>query len=187
MKEQTVEQTITRLLHAGGIGDPEAGPRILELVYRDLRVLAKSQLRSGAVGDSLPPTALVHEAWMRIVGKDVGDFSDRRAFFGLIARVMHGIVVDAARARAAKKRDGPRAPIDPEMLVNAATSSPEALIALDAALERLDQKKRTIVDLRFFAGLSMPETAEILDLPLRTLEREWTLIRARLFSELGSI
>lgn len=183
---ETAEATLTQLLRDGGIGDPDRGPRILELVYRDLRILAKSQLQSGRIGDSLPATALVHEAWIRIVGKDVGDLANRRAFFGLIARVMHGIVVDAARAKVAQKRDAARRVFNPEALVSIATSPPEDLLALDAALDKLDAKKRAIVDLRFFAGLSMPETADLLDMPLRTLEREWTLIRARLMSELNS-
>jgi RNA polymerase sigma factor (TIGR02999 family) len=141
-------------------------------------------------GHTLQPTALVHEAYLRLIGKDGAEWEGRAHFFGAAARAMRDILVESARRKAALKRGGARKRVDvePEAL---AVEGPRAddLLALDEALRKLedeDPRKGRIVDLRFFAGLEMAEIAELLGVSEATVKRDWRYIRARLHKELSS-
>lgn len=135
----------------------------------------------------MQPTALVHDAYAKLFPIESPTWENRRQFFMAAARAMRNILVDHARHDARLKRGGGHARIDIEGLSVAASSLPEAIVALNEAVERLDSKRRELVELRFFAGLTMEETAKTLDIPLRTLEREWRYVRARLRKDLSDI
>jgi RNA polymerase sigma factor (TIGR02999 family) len=179
---------VTEILGAIAAGDPRAADELLPLVYETLRGLARSHLAHEPPGQTLQPTALVHEAYLRLVGNgDVG-WQGRRHFFGAAARAMRQILVDRARRRAALKHGAGRraAPLREEALV----VEPESvdLLALDEALERLgarDERWREIVELRYFAGLSLEETAATLGLSLTTVKEEWSYARAWLHREIS--
>jgi RNA polymerase sigma factor (TIGR02999 family) len=177
---------ITMLLHAVRAGGAAAEAELVEAVYADLRRLAASRLRVQA--DTAGPTALVHEAWQRL-GLASAEFDDRRHFFGAAARAMRQALVDRHRRRHRHKRDAALA-ADADLDALAATSGVPALdlVALDdalTALERQDERMAQIVQLRFFAGLSVAETAEVLGVSERTVKREWNVARAWLYQRLG--
>ena len=175
---------VTRLLHDARDGNRAALDRVLALIDDDLRVLARRQLRREYQDRTLDPTGLVHEAYLKLVRGDAVDFQDRTHFFALAARAMRQVLVDHARRRTAAKREDAWKQVtltDP-----AATKdvSPEDLLALDAALERLDPRQRQIVECRFFAGMSDVEIASALGITDRTVRREWVKARAWLNREL---
>ncbi|MFO1052734.1 MAG: ECF-type sigma factor [Planctomycetota bacterium] len=179
---------ITRLLHAARAGDAAAEANLVGSVYAELRSLASTCLRGGDADRTTGPTALVHEAWMRLGLRDA-QFDDRRHFFGAAARAMRQALVDAHRARTAQKRSHRREG-DAELEAIAATCALSAvdLVALDEALSELeafDARMAQIVQLRYFAGMSVEETAEILAISERTVKREWSVARAWLFGHLG--
>jgi RNA polymerase sigma factor (TIGR02999 family) len=178
--------TITRLLREAGGGDPRASEDLLDRIYDDLKRLAQIQVAHESPDQSFQPTVLVHEVFLRLLGADHAPctFEDRRHFFAVAARAMRRILVERARRRLAEKRGGGRRPLDIAHLDVAATTPDEELVALHDAVDKLDEGRRRIVDLRFFAGLTMQETATTLGVSLRSLEREWTYIRARLYREL---
>jgi RNA polymerase sigma factor (TIGR02999 family) len=179
------EITFTDLLRAAAGGDTPARDQVLERVYDDLRRLAKSRLAEAQGPATIQPTALVHEAWLKVLGGAAASFEDRREFFIAAAIAMRSILVDRARRRTAEKRGGDRRRVELADLDVAATAQPQEILALHDALARLDEKHRQIVELRFFAGLGMNQVADTLGLPLRSLEREWTFIRAVLHRELS--
>jgi RNA polymerase sigma factor (TIGR02999 family) len=160
----------------------------MPLVYAELRRLAASYLRGEEPGHTLQPTALVHDAFLRLVGRSAPDCQNRSAFFGVAARLMRQILIDHARTRRALKRGGPvaRLSLDENLI-----GSPEqdiSLIALDHALERLaaaDPRKSQVVELRFFGGLSVEETAEALEVSEKTVRRDWQFARVWLLRELS--
>ncbi len=159
-----------------------------QTVYGELRQLARAQLGRLPPGKTLQPTALVNEAWLRLSGKDVDDVKSRRDFIGLAARAMRDILVEDARRKAARKRGGDWRRADLEKLVLATESPPGELLALDEALDELERqepRRARVVHLRFFAGLTVEETAEALGLSDRTVRREWRLARLWLFERLG--
>jgi RNA polymerase sigma factor (TIGR02999 family) len=168
---------------------PRAGAdELAPLVYQELRRLAASYMRRESPGQTLQATALVHEAYLRLAGEGT-PWNDRRHFVGIAARAMRQILVERARARGAQKRWGAldRASLR-ESLVGAAVQD-DLLPALDEALARLellDAEQARIVELRFFAGLSIEETADALGMSPATLKRRWSLARAWLFRELSS-
>jgi RNA polymerase sigma factor (TIGR02999 family) len=169
-------------------GDRDAGNRLLPLVYDELRRLAASYMRRERPDHTLQATALVNEAFIKIVGNDAAAFESRSHFFGVAAGVMRHILVDYARSRLSNKRGGEakRLPLD-EALVFSDEQS-DQLVALDAGLEKLAKlspRQAKIVELRFFAGLSIPETAKILDVAPRTIVREWSVAQAWLRRELS--
>jgi len=180
---------VTQMLGAIADGDSRAAADLLPLVYDSLRALARAQLAREAPGQTLQPTALVHEAYLRLVGGgDVG-WQGRRHFFGAAARAMRQILVDRARHDAAIKHGGGRkaVPLHEETLV----AEPPAvdMIALDGALTRLaerDPRWGEIVELRYFAGLTLEETAASLGLSLTTVKDEWAYARAWLRREITS-
>jgi len=184
MDEPTGE--VTRLLEALRGGERDAESRLLALLYDELRRLARSYLRRERPDHTLQATALVNEAYLRMAGASA-PAKNRAHFFGIAAQVMRRILVDHARAHSAGKRgDGvPRLPLDEAVLVAHAES--QQLVDLDEALSRLakfDARQARIVELRFFAGLSVEETADVLDCAARTVNREWRMARAWLRREL---
>lgn len=182
MSPETSASEITRILRAHAAGDAEALDRLWPLVYEDLRVIARRQLvRDGST--TLNPTAVVHEAFLRLAELAPVAWTDRHHFFALVARAMRRVLVDAARERHAAKRGGGRAreELDPEAL--GVRAEIEELLVVEetlAELERLDPRLARVVECRLFAGLSDDETAEALRLSRRTVERSWQRARAHL-------
>jgi len=170
-------------------GDDGAASRLLPLLYTQLRDLARVLIARTPPGQTLQPTALVHEAYLRLVGKEGAGWRGRAHFFAAAARAMRDILVEAARRKASLKRGGgrKRLEVEPEALAISGPV-PEDLLALDEALRKLeadDPRKGQIVDLRFFAGLEMAEIAEVLAVSEATVKREWRYTRAWLHKELA--
>ncbi|MBI1850068.1 MAG: sigma-70 family RNA polymerase sigma factor [Planctomycetes bacterium] len=179
---------VTGMLAAIQRGDRAALTALVPLVYDELRKLADDKLRREPTNHTLQPTALVHEAYIRLVGQEDLDFNNRTHFFGAAAEVMRRILVDHARRRRAAKRGGDRLgeKLD-EALVFFEERSAD-LLALDEALKRLavlDPQQSRIVELRFFGGLSVDEAARVLDVSPSTVARGWRLARVWLLNELG--
>lgn len=177
---------VTRILLAARDGDSDAARALLPVVYEELRRMARAYMAEKP-GNTLQPTALVHEAFIRLVGDADPGWNGRRHFFGAAAMAMRQVLVDHARAKGSQKRGGGRRRVALEELSAPLLADPDALIALDEALqslERSDPRKSKVVTLRFFAGMTAEQTAEILDLPLRTVERDWSYARAWLRVEL---
>jgi RNA polymerase sigma factor (TIGR02999 family) len=175
---------VTHLLEAAQRGDRLAAEQLLPLVYDELRKLAAVRMASEAAGHTLDATALVHEAYLRLVGDQW--FDGRGHFFAAAAEAMRRILVDAARQRLAGKRGGGRKGIPLEES-HRITESPEGLIALHEALEvlaRESPKRAKLVELRFFAGLTISEAAKSLNISEATAERWWTYARAWLYEKL---
>jgi RNA polymerase sigma factor (TIGR02999 family) len=186
--ESTASQDVTGLLRAWSRGDASAQERLVELVYGELRRQAVRQLRRERPDHTLRPTALVHEAYLRLVGQRRTVWKNRTQFYAIAARTMRRVLVDHARQRQAAKRAGSwrRVTLDD----NVAAGGPRELdlVALDAALEELealDPDKARMVELRFFAGLSLEATAEAIGVSASTVTREWRLIRAWLYRRLA--
>lgn len=172
---------VTRLMQAVGAGDRQAAADLLPLVYAELRRLAEAWMRKTPPGQTLQPTALVHEAFLRLVGRDSPGWEDRGHFFFAAGRAMRDILVERARERARKKRGGDRRRVDLDNLALAVDAPSEELLALDEVLKRFESEhpwEHRIVMLRFFAGLTADETARALAAPLRTVERDWRFARA---------
>lgn len=180
---------ITGLLHAVRQGATDAEADLVGAVYAELRTLAASRLRGERSGITLGPTALVHEAWLRL-GLSQADFADRRHFFGAAARVMRQALVDRYRRDVRRMRQL-HVHDDEVLAALTATAAPADvdLVALDEALdalEQLDARMAKIVQLRYFAGLSVAETAVALEVSERTVKREWNVARAWLYQRLGA-
>jgi RNA polymerase sigma factor (TIGR02999 family) len=170
---------ITRLLHAWRDGDTVARDRLMTLVYDELHRLARRYMRRERRGHTLQTTAIINEAYLRLMGQSRVDWRSRAQFFGLAAQFMRRILVDHARARQSAKRRCVAVPLD-EAWVYAPERAP-ALIALDDALERLstlDPRKARVVELRYFGGLSADETADVLDVSAVTVMRDWSFAKA---------
>lgn len=179
---------VTRLLRAAAAGDEGAADQVISLVYAELRRMAATAMARAAPAATLQATALVHEAYLRLIGQQETTWESRRHFFFAAARAMHDILVEQARRRAALKRSSVGRRIDLDRLCLAHETPVDELLALDEALQRLereDPRKAQLVQLRFFAGLRAEETAAVMGVPLRTLEREWRYVRARLYRDLG--
>lgn len=180
---------ITILLAELRAGNRSAESRLLPLVYDELRRRARRYLRAERPDHTLQPTALVHEAYLRLAGQNGVDWQNRTHFFAVAAQVMRRILVDHARAHKAEKRGGhePRIALE-EGLAFTEEKSAE-LLALDEALARLaerDPRQARVVELRFFGGLSEDEAAEVLGISTRTLKRDWSVARAWLYKEVRS-
>ena len=180
---------VTRILSGIGNGDPAASADLLPLVYRELRALAKAKLSYESAGQSLQPTALVHEAYLRLVDTNHSQvWNSRGHFFAAAAQAMRRILIENARRKQTLRRGGDKRHIDYTQLDLSDPNSDEFLTALDRALESLSEENPVVarvVDLRFFAGLSIQETASSLDLSLRTINRHWAFAKAWLFRELS--
>lgn len=183
-----VPSDITRLLQAAGKGDAEAAEGLLRTVYAELRQLAEIWMARTPPGQTLQPTALVHEAFVRLVGRNQDGWENRGHFFFAAGRAMRDILVERARAKARLKRGGGRRRVDLDHLVVAVDAAADDLLALTEALERFEAEypwEHRIVMLRFFAGLTNNETAQAIDAPLRTVERDWRFARAWLHKALN--
>jgi RNA polymerase sigma factor (TIGR02999 family) len=171
-------------------GDPKAVSELMPLVYDELRRLAASYIRRERPGQTLQATALVHEAYVRLIGEKAQNWQNRTHFLAIAALSMRQILVQRARARNAAKRGGDpeRITLDERLLPAGAGASPEIdLVALDAALEKLgalDARQAKVVELRYFGGLSVEEAADVLNVSPATVKRDWTLARAWLKREL---
>ena len=180
---------VTRLLDAAAAGDPAAAADLLPLVYDQLRKLAAARLASEKAGHTLQPTALVHEAYLRLVGSEQPqDWNGRGHFFGAAAEAMRRILVESARKKGRQRHGGGRRRVDLDEAMSVPVDPSDDLLDLDDALTRLEAVDPTaagLVKLRYFAGLSMPEAATALGLPLRTAERNWTYARTWLHRELA--
>jgi RNA polymerase sigma factor (TIGR02999 family) len=184
---------ITGLLKAWGRGDQAALEQLTPLVYAELRAQARRYMRNERSGVTLQSTALVHEVYLRLIDTQDVHWHDRVHFFALSARLMRRILVDAARARTAAKRGGPArrmdhlSPIEFDQLPDP-ESDALSLCALDDALEQLtqiDPRRARVIELRFFGGLNVEETARILQVSPQSVMRDWRLARAWLACELG--
>jgi len=183
---QTTAHEITRLLAAAGEGRREAWDELAPLIYDELKKIAEAAMSRERVGHTLQPTALVHEAYARLAGGEPGNWNNRVHFYGAAAQTMRRVLIQYARQRSAAKRSGRRVegPLD-NMLVTFEDRSTD-LLALDAALERLSAmspEQSRIVELRFFGGLSVDETAGVLGVSASSVERGWRVARAWLLGE----
>src|SRR5438876_3114302 len=173
---------VTHLLDAAAAGDRQAAAELLPLVYDELRKLAAARMAAEAPGNTLQPTALVHEAYLRLVGPaDEHCWEGRGHFFAAAAESMRRILVDAARRKQREKHGGDRDRVDLDAAAPAAPHPRHDLVALDAALTRLageDPQAARLVELRHFVGLSVADAAEVLGISPRTADRVWAFVRA---------
>jgi RNA polymerase sigma-70 factor (ECF subfamily) len=182
------QSEITRLLADWASGDRAALDRLTPLVYAELRRIAAQQMRRERPGHTLQPTALVNEAFMRLAGGNGASWQDRAHFYAVCARVMRRILIDHARANARDKRGGGAVQVPLDEAATIIQSQPVDLIALGDALrslEAVDAQKARIVELRYFAGLGIEETAGVLRVSAMTVRREWTRAKAWLYRELA--
>ncbi len=182
---------VTDLLRRWGQGDRSALERLVPLVYEELHRIASRYLTGERPGHTLQSTALVHEAYVRMIDQRLADWQSRAQFFGLAAQAMRRILVDHARSRTRAKRgaETPRVALDSvELAATQGGVDPEDAVAIDVALDRLetvDPGQARIVELRFFGGLTVEETAEVLGVSPSTVKREWALAKAWLHRELA--
>ena len=181
---------VTDLLVAWGEGDAAAHEELIEAVYAELKQLAKAYLRRECANHSFAATALVHEAYLKLIDQRSVRWQSRNHFFGIAAQAMRRILVDRARATHASKRGGVDAKEVPQTHLPAIQLPPDVdMLALDEALSRLEAiepRWSRLIELRFFAGLSVEETATVLELSPATVKRDWSLARAWLFREIGT-
>ena len=179
---------VTRILAAAAAGTPGAADELLPVVYEELRRLAHRRMAHERPGQTLQPTALVHEAYLKLVGNPDMEWKNRGHFFGAAARAMRQILVDRARRKAAVKRGGDRARVDLDPVELAVLEQvPDAILSLEVGLERLqaiDPRKHDIVMLRYFSGLTIEQTAAALGLSKTTVKDEWQFARAWLVAEI---
>lgn len=179
---------VTQLLHRASEGDEQAFEGLFDLVYEELRRLAR-RVRQGGAPETLSTTALVHEAYIKLTPSHDLSWRDRSHFFGVAARAMRQVLVDAAEKRAAQKRGGGQAAVSFDEDRHGAWIAPERVIGVSQALELLEQanpRQVRVVECRFFAGLSVRETAHALDVSEPTVKRDWRFARAWLAQELGA-
>ena len=179
---------VTRLLQAWSEGDQDARDKLMPLVYQELRKRAAAYLKRERRDHTLQPTALVHEAYLRLVDQKRAAWQNRAQFFGVASQMMRRILVDRARARNMAKRGGRWARV--ELAEGAAVAQPKDVdvLDLDAALNELasfDERKSRIAEMRFFGGLSIEETGHALGISVATVERDWQAARAWLFKTLA--
>src|ERR1700722_7268356 len=180
---------ITGLLKAWAGGDQVALEQLTPVVYAELKRMAVRYMAKERPGTSLQATALVNEAFLRLVEVDNVRWQDRAHFFGVSAQMLRRILVDAARAHGAEKRRGAAVKIELNESLDAVPCRGSELVALDDALDALaalDARKAKVVELRFFGGLSVEETAEVLKISPQTVMRDWKLARAWLMREMGA-
>jgi len=185
---------VTGLLLRWSEGDAAALPRLLPLVYGELRRIARAQLRRDTPNQTLAPTALVHELYLRLVDQQRANWNDRAHFYAVAANLMRRVIVDHARARQAEKRGGGTVMISLDQIdenelprAGGRRGAEAEMLAVDGALTRLgavDPDQARLIELRFFAGLTVEETAHVLKRSPRTVKREWRLAKAWLYREL---
>jgi RNA polymerase sigma factor (TIGR02999 family) len=181
---------ITQILAAMQTGDPKAGEELLPLLYQELRRLAAHKMANEAPGHTLQPTALVHEAWLRLAGPGQHTWQSRAHFFGAAAEAMRRILIDAARRKRALRHGGGQQRLDIQEVEIPDIKTDDDLLALNEALEKFaveDSQKAELVKLRYFAGLSREEAAEMLHISIPTADRWWAYSRAWLFGEVRKL
>ena len=184
----SLPRTVTQLLVEWNSGDREALDQLMPLVYAELRSIADSYLRRERSDHTLQPTALVHEAYLRLVDQTNTTWENRAHFFGAAAQLMRQILVDHARKHLAAKRGGLRHKLTLDKAINFSANRSVDLVALDDALNslsNLDREQSQIVELRFFGGLTVEETAKVMKCSPATIKREWRLAKAWLRREIS--
>jgi RNA polymerase sigma factor (TIGR02999 family) len=177
---------VTQVLSAIQQGDPKAAQDLLPLVYQELRHLAAHKMANEPPGQTLQPTTLVHEAWLRLVGSGQQTWQNRAHFFGAAAEAMRRILIDSARRKRALRHGGGQQRVDIQEVQMANAKQDDDLLALNDALEKFaaeDNQKGELVKLRYFAGLTTAEAAEMLHISIPTADRWWAYSRAWLFGE----
>jgi len=181
---------VTRILEAAQQGDPLAADQLLPLVYDELRRVAAARMANCSPGHTLQPTALVHEAWLRLAGRDdKAQFQNRTHFFAAAAEAMRHILIDHARRKGALRHGGGLQRVGAADLEIASPAGDDELLAVNDALERLaaaDPAKAELVKLRYFVGMTIEEAATALGISAPTAKRRWSLARAWLFNEIRS-
>ncbi len=181
---------VTRILESIQHGDPKAADELLPLVYGELRKLAAAKMSREAPNQTLQPTALVHEAWMRLVGNVNPKFDGRAHFFGAAAEAMRRILIDKARRKRALRHGGDQQRVDLEGVVDlTAPVDEDQLLAVNEALDKLaaqDKIEAELVKLRYFVGMTLEEAAEVLGISARTADNYWAHARAWLFHEINA-
>jgi RNA polymerase sigma factor (TIGR02999 family) len=181
------DSEVTALLTQLSKGDKTVIERLMPLVYDELHRRASRYMRQERTGHTLQPTALVHEAYLKLVGQREASFKNRTHFFAVASQLMRRILIDHARARLSAKRGGEQSAFSLSDAAEFRAGTPIELIAIDDALQKLrvlDSRQEQIVEMRFFGGLTVDETAEVLGVSTRTIEREWTMARAWLYMQL---
>ncbi len=179
--------TVSRLIASVRNGDADAAAALMPLLYDELHRLALYYMRNERPGHTLQATALVNEAYLKLVDQSEANWENRAQFIAVAAQVMRRVLIDHARARKAAKRGGLQQKIPLEDVVLAAEGQPDDLIALDAALDRLakiDERQSRIVELRYFGGLTVEQAADVLGISPKTVKRDWAVARAWLHREL---
>jgi RNA polymerase sigma factor (TIGR02999 family) len=179
---------VTRLLADIKLGKKDSLNRLMSVVYRELRRIAAHQMRGERAGHTLQPTALVHEAFLRLVDQSRADWQNRAQFFGVAAQLMRRLLVDHARRRRAAKRRIPIAVSEEILQRGASADQTEEILAVDEAVGRLaelDQRQARVVELRYFGGLSVEETAEAMGIAPRTVKLDWAMAKVFLKSQLS--
>jgi RNA polymerase sigma factor (TIGR02999 family) len=180
-------EEVTQLLIAWNNGDKDAMGRLMPLVYRELHHLARRRLRREGAGHTLQTTALVHEAYLRLVGQKEAQWQNRAHFFAIAAQMMRRVLVDYARRRGYAKRGGGAQKVPFDEVPYVSNGKATDIVALDEALTTLaeiDRRKSKMLELRFFGGLSIEETASVLGVSPGTVRRDWTLAKAWLQREI---
>jgi len=187
MNAFTTEQ-VTQLLIDWSNGDKAAVDKLIPLVYDELRRLARYYMRRERAGATLQTTALVNEAYMRLVDQKNVQWQNRAHFFAISAQLMRRILIDRARKRYNSKRGGDVRKVSLDQAAIVSTGRSSDLVALDEALtdlEAIDQRKSKVVELRFFGGLNIEETAEVMSISPATVQREWSMAKAWLYREIS--
>jgi RNA polymerase sigma factor (TIGR02999 family) len=182
-----VNSDVTRILQSATGGDAQAAGELLPLVYAELRKLAAARMANESPNQTLQPTALVHEAWLRLTGDENIKWDGRAHFFGVAAEAMRRILIENARRKRAQRHGGGQQRLDIVDLDIATPMKEDELLAMDEALEKLaamDKPKAELVKLRYFAGLTIDESAQVLGISSPTAKRWWTYARAWLFHQI---
>ncbi len=178
---------ITQILQRTDLGNREAADDLLPLVYEELRKLAASKMANEAAGNTLQPTALAHEAWLRLVGKDNPKFAGRAHFFAAAAEAMRRILIDRARRKRALRHGGGQSRVNIEQIDLASPDADAQLLAVDEALDKLakqDPLEAELVKLRYFVGLTVEEAASLLEISPRTARNYWAHARTWLYHQI---
>jgi RNA polymerase sigma factor (TIGR02999 family) len=186
--DETSSSPVTQLLLAWGRGDSSALKKLIPLVYRELMRIAQRYMAGERTGHTLQTTALIHEAYLKLIDTKRVDWQNRAHFFAVSAQVMRRILVDQARARRSKKRGGRVSNLPLEEGLAVLKQPAQDVVALDTALkdlEKIDPRKAKVVELRFFGGLSVEQTAAVLEVSTTTVMRDWRFARTWLYNELS--
>ena len=180
-------QDATLLLHAVEQGDPQAADQLLALLYEELRRLARSKMAREAPGQTLQPTALVHEAWLRLMGSQTPSFANRAHFFSAAAEAMRRILIDRARRKLAARHGGGAQRVELDEVNLVAPGGDEQLLQMNEALEELVKghpAQAEVVKLRYFAGMTNEEIAQVLNISVSSVKNYWTFARAWMFAKI---